>query len=578
MVSRRHYSASVGSLTEDELQSLASTKRDDSVATNVISIQSDDLSQIFAEFSENYAQMPGANGLLKMVKARLDSAMTPDHDDDGQSHAGSESSAELVDDDTVIVENGHHHTPGSDDRGFIHLTEDDKNRGQFEHAFAEVVFRESSGVDHPDSTDTAFGPGRTQTSMPDTHTSYGVNRARLHVSSKDLNGWNGSNFQRTGSSTVTRAPQSSSRIIPHPPPPANYTDQERRMLAHAQQRRAAPAASQGPTSSTSSWQNTTPSSFPPPPPPPGPWPTPQQQRLSRTAASQDPTNSASSWQNTPPPPPPPRSPLPPPQHWESKRGGDTDSLRSRASTIYLPASTLEVQRSDGAGTSTTGSFPTSTSASATARTRRRRDNFTPSTSIASRDYPTTSISRSVISPPPLDGAAKSTYSGSLPPMSARVSSPTAERMRSAHMPHPAQDRPHGSSGIDSTIDGRRSTTASRHSFAGAANSQQDRQGRLRAHFNDSLSHHEEAESAAEAAGSSTGPIVIDVPIESTAEPIWVPNKIQGITEDIQGIKSQLHILSHQLSGLQGTMNTMEIEVGTLNDYASEQSERRSTRD
>lgn len=80
------------------------------------------------------------------------------------------------------------------------------------------------------------------------------------------------------------------------------------------------------------------------------------------------------------------------------------------------------------------------------------------------------------------------------------------------------------------------------------------------------------------AGSSTRPIVIDVPIESTAEPIWVPNKIQGITEDIQGIKSQLHILSHQLSGLQGIMNTMEIEVGTLNDYASEQSERRSTRD
>lgn len=121
MVSRQHYSASVGSLTEDELQSRVSAKRDDSVATNVASIQSDDLSQIFAEFSENYAQMPGANGLLKMVKARLDSVMTPDHDDDGQSHAGSESSAEFVDDDTVIVENGHHHTPGSD-TGFIHVS------------------------------------------------------------------------------------------------------------------------------------------------------------------------------------------------------------------------------------------------------------------------------------------------------------------------------------------------------------------------------------------------------------------------------------------------------------------------
>jgi hypothetical protein len=122
MVSRRHYSTSVGSLTEDELQSLVSTKRDDSVATNVISIQSDDFSQIFEKFSEKYAQMPGANGLLKMVKARLDSVMTPDHDDDGQSDAGSESSAGIVDDDTVIVENRHHQTPDDDDRGFIHVS------------------------------------------------------------------------------------------------------------------------------------------------------------------------------------------------------------------------------------------------------------------------------------------------------------------------------------------------------------------------------------------------------------------------------------------------------------------------
>jgi hypothetical protein len=109
-------------VTDDDFQSLASTQREDSVATNVISIQSDDFSQIFAEFSEKYAQMPGANGLLKMVKDRLDSVMTPDHDDDGQSDAGSESSAGIVDDDTVIVINGNHQALDSDDRGFIHVS------------------------------------------------------------------------------------------------------------------------------------------------------------------------------------------------------------------------------------------------------------------------------------------------------------------------------------------------------------------------------------------------------------------------------------------------------------------------
>lgn len=275
------------------------------------------------------------------------------------------------------------------------------------------------------------------------------------------------------------------------------------MLIDAQQRRTAAGASQDPMGPTSSWQDTTSSRLPPPPPPPpGPWPTTQQQRLARAAASQGPTSSASSWQNTPPPPPPPRSPLPPPQHWEAKRGGDTDSVRSRASTIYLPASTLVVQPSDGAVTSTTGPFPTSTTASAIANTGRRRVDFTPTTSIASKDYPTTSVPRSVISPhPQVNGEAMITHGGSLPAKSVRILSPTMERMGSARMTRPAQGNAHSRNGSDTTIDGRRSTTAPRHSFAGAANSQQDRQGRLRAHFNDSLSHHEEAESAADAGKS-----------------------------------------------------------------------------
>lgn len=121
MVSRRHYSTSVGSVTDDDFQSLASTQREDSVATNVISIQSDDYSQIFADFSKDYAFMPGANALLGMVKAKLESAMTSNHDD-GESDAGSESSAGIVDDDTVIVINGNHQALDSDDRGFIHVS------------------------------------------------------------------------------------------------------------------------------------------------------------------------------------------------------------------------------------------------------------------------------------------------------------------------------------------------------------------------------------------------------------------------------------------------------------------------
>ncbi|RSH90648.1 hypothetical protein EHS25_001253 [Saitozyma podzolica] len=457
MVSRRHYSTSVGSLTEDELQSLVSTKRDDSVATNVISIQSDDFSQIFEKFSEKYTQMPGANGLLKMVKARLDSVMTPDHDDDGQSDAGSESSAGIVDDDTVIVENRHHQTPDDDDRGFIHLTEDDKNRGRFKHAFAEVVFRESSGVDHPDSTDTAFGPSRTQTSKPDTPTIYEADK--------------GPTRRTIGFPPTLEGPKLVERIQ-LPEDGYLYGD------SSATVEQPGPAPAQKPDSTPSALGGEAPR---------------RHRNRHRLVAS---------------------------SHCGPSGGDQPGAATGPRDLDWI--------------------VPNKYHRKCKCKCKCKRK-----------------------PPPQMDGAAMITYGGILPPKSVRISSPTAERMRSARVPHPTQDRPHDRDGSDHAVDGRRSTTAPRHSVAEAANSQQDRQGRLKAHFDDSLSHHEEAESFAEA--------------ELTAESIWVPHKIQGITEDIQGIRRQLFSLGDQLSSLQATMNTMELEVGTLNDFASEQSEKRSTR-
>jgi hypothetical protein len=55
-----------------------------------------------------------------------------------------------------------------------------------------------------------------------------------------------------------------------------------------------------------------------------------------------------------------------------------------------------------------------------------------------------------------------------------------------------------------------------------------------------------------------------------AVPVWFEDKLDGLT-------NVMRQLSRQVSYLQGSLNTAELELGTLNEYALEQSEKRSAR-